>query len=480
MVKSNLVELLRSFSLNEIKEFGEYINSPFFNKNQSVKKLFDYIRKQYPQFRPEKLKKELIYSVLFPGTEYNDGLVRTLIFLLTQNAEQYLSYVNYKSDLYKEKQSLLDELNKRGLIKLFEKVFRLYSKELEKIKKLDAAYYYALFNMENLKRESDSSQPRVLSPKEVHKDEDLKTSDYLIIFFIIGMLNRYIFILNRKHLINTKEDIAFMKEIITHLEQNKVKYIDVPEIILLYNQLMLNLNPDEKIYFDELKIVVLDMNRNLKFIERYNGLVVLLNFCLRRFNAGDVKYLSEYFEMTKFMLAHGYYSFSEGGFFVTQHFKNIVSVSLILKEFDWAENFIHRYKKKLSPETSENAFNFSMSKTHFEKEDFEKALQFINKVSYEDLYYKLEIRTQALKIYYELGMYAEAFDLIDSYRKFIVHNKLLNEKLKNKHIKFMKFSGNLMKIRSSGNKKNLPMLKKQILNSPGIISYGWLLKKIEE
>ena len=97
MIKSNLVELLRSFSLHEIKEFGEYVHSPFFNKNQSVMKLYDYIRKQYPEFRSEKLKKEFVFNALFPRAEYNDGFMRTLIFLLTQNAEQYLSHINYKN-----------------------------------------------------------------------------------------------------------------------------------------------------------------------------------------------------------------------------------------------------------------------------------------------------------------------------------------------------------------------------------------------
>jgi hypothetical protein len=48
MHKSNLFEILNTFTLKEFKEFGEYIRSPFFNKNESVKKLYYYVKKYYP------------------------------------------------------------------------------------------------------------------------------------------------------------------------------------------------------------------------------------------------------------------------------------------------------------------------------------------------------------------------------------------------------------------------------------------------
>ena len=37
MLKSNLIDALRTFTPKEMKELGEFVASPFFNKNKNVK-----------------------------------------------------------------------------------------------------------------------------------------------------------------------------------------------------------------------------------------------------------------------------------------------------------------------------------------------------------------------------------------------------------------------------------------------------------
>ncbi|MEO8514608.1 MAG: hypothetical protein ABI543_13690 [Ignavibacteria bacterium] len=112
--------------------------------------------------------------------------------------------------------------------------------------------------------------------------------------------------------------------------------------------------------------------------------------------------------------------------------------------------------------------------------DFEKALGYISRVSYQDLYYKLEVRYYTLMIYYELSMFNEAYDLIESYRKFMIKNKLLNTQLNSKHLTFIKFSKELLRLKSTGNTKKIPQIEKAIKNAKYILHSPWLLKKLEE
>ena len=70
MKNTQLIKLLRTFDQKEIKRFREFISSPFFNKNKNVTKLFEIIRKIYPDFEQEKFTKEFfdpIYNI--QGTE---------------------------------------------------------------------------------------------------------------------------------------------------------------------------------------------------------------------------------------------------------------------------------------------------------------------------------------------------------------------------------------------------------------------------
>ncbi|MBE2219653.1 MAG: hypothetical protein IAE90_15685, partial [Ignavibacteria bacterium] len=77
MLKSNLLEILAALNLKEFKDFGEYVNSPFFNKNEAVIKLYEYIRRYFPALEGLNFGKENVFSEIFPNAEYNDGFMRT-------------------------------------------------------------------------------------------------------------------------------------------------------------------------------------------------------------------------------------------------------------------------------------------------------------------------------------------------------------------------------------------------------------------
>ena len=109
MIKSSLLEILRTFSLKEYREFGEYVISPYFNKNEAVIKLYDYIRLHFNDIGSDKFEKEKVFSEIFPNVEYNDGFMRTIMFNLTQLAEDFLAYNNYKTNGINEELHLIKE-----------------------------------------------------------------------------------------------------------------------------------------------------------------------------------------------------------------------------------------------------------------------------------------------------------------------------------------------------------------------------------
>lgn len=80
MHKSNFIELLKIFTPKEFKEFGEFLNSPFFNKNDNVIKLYNYIKKYFPDLENVNLKKIKVYDVITGEDNYSDGFMRSVIF----------------------------------------------------------------------------------------------------------------------------------------------------------------------------------------------------------------------------------------------------------------------------------------------------------------------------------------------------------------------------------------------------------------
>lgn len=474
------MEIIRALSPAELKGLSEYIHSPFFNKNRNVIKLFDYICKLAPDFPEEKMKKETAFRKIFGGADYNDGFMRTLIFIITKLSEDYLAYINFSSDRFKPGNALLDELYKRNINRILAKNIKTIEKTFSAEQNHDDRYFRALFEFTNIKNESGVLKNKKLNSREVTEDLTPVLMDYHVKQFLITSLNSFIFILNRKHLVNIEHELLYLDEILAHLENNLNRYSGIPLLMLLYNQLRLNLEPDNEEYYREMKKIALNENNKLSYLDRYNGIIGLQNFCMRQYNAGDQKYLSEYFKLIEFILPGQYYSDAEGGDFYPQNFKNFVTVALNLSKFEWVENFIKQYSRKLHPNSRDNAYNFSMAKVFFGKKEYTKALGFVSRVSYQDLYYKLDVRQLTLMIYYELGMYNEAFDLMDSYKKFIVNNKLLSALMKKKHLFFIKYCSELLKIKIYGKSKKIRQLEKEIRNSPDSLGVSWLLIKLGE
>ena len=88
MQNSRTIKILKSLSKNEIIQLGDFIYSPFpklkissSHKHSSFKKvieLFEILKKEYPDFSAENIKKEIIFQKLFPLEKYNDSRLRSL------------------------------------------------------------------------------------------------------------------------------------------------------------------------------------------------------------------------------------------------------------------------------------------------------------------------------------------------------------------------------------------------------------------
>ncbi|MBK9332694.1 MAG: hypothetical protein IPM96_09925 [Ignavibacteria bacterium] len=58
MLKSSLLEIIRTFTKQELIKFEDFVRSPYFNKKENVINLFLEIKKYSPDYENENLKKE--------------------------------------------------------------------------------------------------------------------------------------------------------------------------------------------------------------------------------------------------------------------------------------------------------------------------------------------------------------------------------------------------------------------------------------
>ncbi len=97
MLKSNLIEILKSLTGNELTQFEEFINSPFHNKNLRAIELFKLLKKYHPDYNSKELNKEKLFSRLCGEVTFRESYIRNLLSDLNMLAENFLRQINFQN-----------------------------------------------------------------------------------------------------------------------------------------------------------------------------------------------------------------------------------------------------------------------------------------------------------------------------------------------------------------------------------------------
>lgn len=482
MLNSNLLELLAKFTPVEIKEFSEFVSSPFFNKNENVVKLFSYVKKYFPDFDGRKLEKEYVFSRIFGKEKYNDGYMRTLMFRLQKLAEEYLSYINYKKKDGKLKINLLDELNDRKLEKAFLKTLSEQEKEFDESDYKGYDYFHYKAQLEQLKLEYYNWRRYKSKDFKDYTDESLFNSiDYINRAFLIRVLSKYTFVIAKSQFHKIEFDLKFLDFIVDYLENED---FDLKSNAVIKHQLfeiLLLKNKDHR-YFGLLKEMLINEKTTLSQDERYSLHNILNQYLVERIFEGEEQFKGERFELYKIAIAENVYKGSADVYFDDIMFGGIILVALLINEFDWAAEFINKFKDELAPDNRTTVINFSLAKVCFAKRDYAMSLKYLSKItSIKIIQYKTAVRDLSLMTYYELSMYSQAYFLADSYRHFLGKNKLFYSEARYERMSnFLKYFVKLAKVRENMNENDFEELHMDVDKEFNIMERDWLLEKIKE
>ncbi len=482
MHKTKLIDLLKTFSKDEIKEFGKFIDSPFFSTGRDVSSLFLAIKKYYPDF---KLEKEKLYSNMYPGEEYKDHIIRNLSSVLMKHAEQYLIIKN----LYKQPENmsinLLSELVERNASNLSELEIKRLEKLLSEKNNLNEQFYKNSFDLESLKIMLNiQTNKQHLVSKSVVRQGEIIISNLLIdsATNLTNMMND-ISNFNASYKNTALEALLRnlnMETFVTELTYLKSENNDL-EILEMYACLIITLTneKDEKYYFRFKELLNGNINK-LSRAEKYN---LMVNFGTCTSQKMDTisrkRFMKELFEVYKTRLTNNLYAFSD-----TQHmslifFSSIMKMALTLGELWWLEKFGEENISKLDPKHCDNMKSLLNTYILFSRKLFDKALEELSKVQFELFTLKYDVKNLMLQIYYELGDIEPAIYSIDSYRHFLTENKAVSDYFRQANLKFLNIVSDLIKAKLDDT-HILPDELKKSIDEYEFFQGSWLREKAAE
>lgn len=479
MFNSALTKVLKTFSKQEIKEFGLFIKSPFFNTNQSVVRLYEQIKMLHPDFDEKLSGKKLLFEKAFGKIDFNDSFMTMTVFRLMELAKQFLVFANLqRNDLFNGT-ILLDELNHRELDNLLVKSISDLDKKIKKEKANDAETYYAKYKLEYYKNDIKSRDTKMITYKDILDKELILEQKYMNTNFFINSLKFFQYFLNQKNfVVNTEGYPDFINEILGYIDQNP-DYLNEPELNLYYKLVKLLITNDDKYFFEMYKKLFEDKD-DLKINSKHNLIAVLRNYAQRKVQEGQREYVEKAFEILKFSLEKDITTYSPSSKYMTEtRFMNIVWTGLSLKKLDFTEEFINKYINKIEPEKRQYVFAYNAAKLEFERNNFSLALQKLSESGQvKNVMYKAAIKQLQLMIYFELKYFIPAGELLDSYRHFTKTDKLLPEIYKSQCNTFINYYDRLLKIAVSTDKKSIDLEK--LITELKLTPLNWLLKKAIE
>jgi hypothetical protein len=469
MLNSKLIQLLITFSKAELKNFGKFVRSPFFYKDKAVIKLYNSVKIFYPEFDNELLTKQQMYEKMFPHKKFSDSQMKYLMSELFKLAKMFLSYKNYNDDYFEKNNRMLKELNSRNTEKIFESELKKIESQTILFQTRNKEYFYQMYKMREIVSDFYSYKNRLST-----KRKPGKIIENIINNFLISLLDSYYEITNDAVDYWMNIDLNLLSFIEDYINQHKD--IVNPAVLIYYYMFMVSYRK-EQLYYNrllELKkkyLHILDEHGKHRIFE------TLGNYCIIHYQQGGIKYYKEAFNLINDEIINGIrFNRKE---FSEIFFTNKVEIAAKIKEFDWAHNFIGKYKDRLNNEHKGDIVNFSYSIIEFENRNYRASLDRLSKINLQHPLLRFRIRNYSLLNYYELGNYEQAFLMLDAYRHMLEKDKKVEAERKKRYSLFLFYYQKLLDMKS-GRLKNETELLKTGIEKNAVFMKSWLLEKVDE
>lgn len=479
-----LIEILKTFDKDEIKSFRKFLHSPFVKSRRNIETLLINLIPFHPEFDSDKLESGIVFRKIFPGESFDEKKLNNLISDLSRAAKDFIIHQTIEED---ENDALLYLLKGYYKRKLLKQNFTLLKSTEEKLVPgfSDLSDFFSKFRRINFLKTSFYSDE---NDYEKLMDCETKYFEASATQFIIDAVQ---YLSSESASANTHG-----KKIGNQFTDSVLKCFDMEKLIMLtgkennlysslitlhYFRLNTIIKPEDEKHYYKLKDYFYKVLSDIGREENHFIFSHLENYCVRKVQGRNEKFIKEGLEIYKSMLENNAFSFSENEYMQVLSFRNIILFCNMSGDYEWIKEFIEKYSFALSPEYREDMKNFAMANYYFKMKDFGNALSYISKrFRHEFFLFKTDVKNLMLQICFELDNIEQAYSMVDSYKHFLAGTKEIAENHKVRYENFLKYYFDLLKIKSGQSKEKSTYIKSLIEKENVMILKKWLLEKAAE
>ena len=410
---------INSLTGDELKKFEYFINSPYFNRYRTIKKLFQYIKSFHPNVTPKDVYEKNISGAVYGNAKVNSLTIRKLISEFNKLFEKFLIHERTEKDKVENSIILLNEFSKKLL-------WSSYNKKLSEIKTyskeefgIDEKYFLNKLNFYS--RWYENSFTKVSMDTAIIS---LKKMEYLNLYFVYQtLLFNFHYHSDKFSQKKVKRSSPGMIQFAYEYVKERRKYLSksYPDIMTLYYVNMMRETGDIT-YFNELQNFY---RRNKKYFDYNSTMLYYMSsesfLTSRAVNEPDRKNTLRLFSFRKRSVEGKYLEnyFREGKYIPAFLFFRIVSEAIKLNQLEWAEEFIKVYKIFLMPQYSKDILNIVKILLDFFKGDYSDINNNISKVKKSNTLLFIHSRLIKMMMYFEKDEYPALRREAESMRKYL-------------------------------------------------------------
>ncbi|MEQ8705902.1 MAG: hypothetical protein RIC19_18380 [Phaeodactylibacter sp.] len=479
MHEHRLLQLLHSLSRREMTRFREFSESPYHNKHDAVRQLVQYLSAVYPDFTAESCERALLFQRLFPGAPHDQPKLAVIFTYTVHLLEVFLEIETILEQPADRKPLLLGQLRRRQQLKWFEKALVKAERKSEQEEQRNADWYLQRFQ---LATESDYFFTTVA---ERRRDSSLQEKQHFLNrYFLAIKLRDACEMAVRERILKVAYHDPMMDVALRQVTDAPDAYQTIPAINIYY-RLYLMITKAEKTHYYAVLHHLSEQQEKLPDEELKNIYNYLQNYCIRKINAGEAQFLQEIFQLYQVQLDKAL--LLEDGQISEWHYKNIVTTALRLNALDWVYQFIEAYRALLPENARENAYRFNLASYHYTAKEYDKVLDLLTQVEYSDLRYSLGAKALLLRTYYDLGEYNTLYSLVDSFRQYLIRNKLMADGRRQGYYNLFKLTRRAAVLRENKGyynhrryQREWQRLQKDTHETEAVFNKAWLSERVAE
>jgi len=485
MYKIEFLRILGTFSRNRVNRFGDYLNSPYFNKTGALIRLLDIVKKHHPDYS-NITEEYLRYTLSNGGKLYSKLFMKKLFSRMGKSLINFIHFENFKKNNLEILSSVLDELKENNLYAEYLKIYNEKNREISAIGLCNKRYlydYYILINKFNY----EYSRGKIIKKKNYA--EFVKLIDRIAInlynFFILEFTSIYFssFFTSYNANLDFKETEVY--KIFRFLNIAEIKKLEFSESAYhkIYGYLLSFYNdPQNKDDYYNYKHIVFKYSDQMQKDEFAFHVHKLISYCILKIenNISVSNFTSEIISLYDVFLNNRLFARENNKYLSREIFRSIVLNTAKYGKTEWLIEFLNKAGDYLNPSEVENLRNYGYMYAYFYSNNFEKALHHANKIKLDYFIYKFDVKDLLLRIFYELGYTEETLNQIRSFLQFVRTEKISGAEWKRRYINFALYLEKIVKYRAGDRKRiDIGFIENKLKKSDNVYYREWLIEKIQ-